>query len=79
MQRGDKRALLDVHVWIRVTVSTIQRAIAALRDSVTRKHIIASNHPNTSFETRLRNQADSDHTAGEELKTALKESKRDEP
>lgn len=66
-------------VWIRVKVATIERAINALRDAVTRKHIIASHMPDTSLGNRISNEADSDHAAYEELKDAARKADGEGP
>lgn len=56
-------------VWIRVPLQALERAITALKESVLRKHTMASR----SESERLRTEADADEAAAEALKKALRE------
>jgi hypothetical protein len=76
--RRAERAPLDVWVFIRVSLNTIERAVSALRDSMTRRHHIATHMDDGPLEKRLRHEADADYEAAEELKKALRDGERKE-
>lgn len=55
----------DIWVWIRVPLSALTRAIAALKDSVIRNHYVDQ-----------RTEADRDEAAAEALKKSMREETR---
>lgn len=63
----------DVWVWIRVPFKALGRAIDALKDSVSRTHMEASQTDDPEKRARLRTVADTDDAAAESLRKAVRD------